>query len=303
MYTYNLMVNEEQDLFEERRQARLSDSQRILDGFLRNELHLTYSKNTTEEVPLDTSLVKAADGIFLFMLKRPKDIRYLEGFDKRTLESHPACYAIIDNRDGVCQLGIEKNSHFSLSHEKIADAISRGLNEQLKEAGLKIVVSPQKSPADFWKVVDKHVMADNDPIKSIKLDLLNPKKARVNGGNGDLLKRMLKRDFQSLFSKSSKLQMFWEGDKDSPLVDKGNEDALKNLTEITALCAANSFDISLKFESDRNISMRKYDKLVCMIDEKDIKDFKDGMITIGSNGQHTSLEVTLDNHRFANNLA
>lgn len=302
MYTYNLMLNEEPDLFEDVQQAKLSEAQSILGAVLQNELKLSYSKSATEEVPLDVHLEKDADGIFLLMLQKAKDVKYMEGFTPHVLESHPACYVIIDNRDDVCQLAIEKNADFNLSHGKVAEAITRGLNAKLKTHGLRVGAALQKDPEDFWRTVDKCVVAGNDPIRSIRLDFLDPKRACVNGGNKELLRRMVRRDFMSIFAKSVKMRMYFEGEEDMPLVNKEDKAALRHLTEIATLCSMNNFDISLKFQSNKEISLRGPEYLSCMIDERDIEDFKEGKTTTGGGGQKTSLEIDLDNFRAAHNF-
>lgn len=302
MYSYNIMLNDEPDLFESVEQAEISEAQSVLDGMLREELHLSYIKNATEELPLDIHLETHADGIFLFVLQRPKDVKYMEGFQQQVIESHPACYVIVDNRDGVCQLAIEKSPQFSLSHQKVADAISRSLNKKLGRRGLKMAVTLQKDPDDFWRVVDKRVVADNDPIRWMRIDLLDPKKACVNGGNKEVLRRIVSRDFLDLFSRSAKLQMILGGTEGAPLVDKHAGKGLANLAKIVSLCAVNCIDITLRFQSKKELSMHGPEYLVCMIENQAIEDFKEGRTKADGDGQTTALEMALDSHLEAHNF-
>lgn len=302
MYSYNIMLNQEPDLFEDVEQAEISEAQSVLDGMLHEELHLSCSKNATEELPLDIHLEKEADGIFLFVLQRPKDVKYMEGFSQQVIESHPACYVIVDNREDVCQLAIEKSSQFSLPHQKVADAIAGSLNKKLSKRGLKMAATLQKDPEDFWRVVDKRVVADNDPIRWMRIDLLDPKKACVNGGNKEVLRRIVSRHFLDLFSRSAKLQMILGGTEDAPLVDKHAGNELANLAQIASLCAVNCIDITLRFQSKKELSMHGPEYMVCMIENQVIEDFKEGKTSADGDRLTTALEMTLDSYLDAHNF-
>ena len=87
-------------------------AQELLEDMLTGALPITKEKRDKSVVKLENYIEKKRDGITIMVVCNEKNHRYKEKMAEQELVYHPGCRVIIDNRQGVAQIAIEKSQSF-----------------------------------------------------------------------------------------------------------------------------------------------------------------------------------------------
>ena len=100
-------------------------AQELLEDMLTGALPITKEKRDKSVVKLENYIEKKRDGITIMVVCNEKNHRYKEKMAEQELVYHPGCRVIIDNRQGVAQIAIEKSQSFDGKTDTVRDKVDR----------------------------------------------------------------------------------------------------------------------------------------------------------------------------------
>ena len=117
--------------------STLDDAQRIFGEILKEPLVITKQKRGDEVAHLENYVERRDGDILSMVVCNEKDINYRERKEEVTLTTHPGCRVIVDNRPGVGQMAIERDSSFNGKPGTVRDLLQaintyRGLSEKMR---------------------------------------------------------------------------------------------------------------------------------------------------------------------------
>ena len=98
-------------------------AQELLEDMLTGALPITKEKRDKSVVKLENYIEKKRDGITIMVVCNEKNHRYKEKMAEQELVYHPGCRVIIDNRQGVAQIAIEKSQSFDGKTDTVRDKV------------------------------------------------------------------------------------------------------------------------------------------------------------------------------------
>ena len=104
-------------------------AQELLEDMLTGALPITKEKRDKSVVKLENYIEKKRDGITIMVVCNEKNHRYKEKMAEQELVYHPGCRVIIDNRQGVAQIAIEKSQSFDGKTDTVRDKVEEALNK------------------------------------------------------------------------------------------------------------------------------------------------------------------------------
>ena len=199
IYKYELSQISELEamaLCNESQETPLSLAQEAFDGIFCGVRPLNITKENKEKViiPLENEISCKRDRMTLLLVCNEKDIKYTDKKDEKTLKTRPGCYVIIDNREGIAQMAIERSSSFQSDPDKVCLLLQQAINDKLAAYRLKIEIRGKVREATFWEVVNQQTVEHKDRIKWIKfnfgvpeesagIDATDEMKAMISGYN------------------------------------------------------------------------------------------------------------------------
>ena len=151
-------------------------AQKILSDTLRSLPKMYKKMKDGREVPYTNSLLRNDENVFIFRISDPKGLQLIDAAQNAyDVTNYPPCFVIFDNRDGICQLAIERKSDaFNSDTDKVRNLFEEHLRTALAFHKLDICINIKKRVGDFWEVVNERI-AKNDIVKNIKFTFPNPK--------------------------------------------------------------------------------------------------------------------------------
>lgn len=260
----------------------LSKAQERFESLFRNGAkQLPIGKNgLTGDDPLPNRILANYKGVTLLRLNHPKGVTVWKpsgnDYDKKTEDSFPYCYIVIDNRPGVGQLAIEVKSDAWNDPEKVKDILEANLNRMLKDISSGFVVEFRHKwlPSDFFEYVKQRKRDDNVIISHLCYEFTNPRfetpieTAVETSGHLRQLMNML----TQLGGAKAKLAI------DAPKNDSLIRRKMKDIKQMVSLVASNGYKLKVKFSDNSEYECNEY--LVADIDLRLnlIRDFEHGVM-------------------------
>jgi len=286
IYKYELSQISELEalaLCNESKETPLSLAQEALNGILQGKRPLNITKENKEKViiPLENEITCKRDRVTILLVCNEKTLKYTEKKDERELTSHPGCYVIIDNREGIAQIAIERSSSFQSNPDKVCLLLQQAINDKLAAYRLKIEIRGKVREATFWEVIHKQTTEHEDRIKWIKfnfgvpeeaagIDASEEMKAMISGLNR--LRRMMG---------AEKGQYMYNASEAGTLhVDQAQED----MTQVIHYCSTNAYDISVGFRYYGVYRYGREERAFAQLEDKVMDDFIHERPTTDSEG-------------------
>ena len=197
-------------------------------------------------------------------------------YDKKTEDSFPYCYIVIDNRPGVGQLAIEVKSDAWNDPEKVKNILEANLNRMLRDISSGFVVEFRHKwlPSDFFEYVKQRKKDDNVIISHLYYEFTNPRfetpieTAVETSGHLRQLMNML----TQLGGAKAKLSI--DAPKNNSLIRR----KLNDIKQMVSLVASNGYKLKVKFSDNSEYECNEY--LVADIDLRLnlIRDFEHGVM-------------------------
>ena len=141
-------------------------AQELLEDMLTGALPITKEKRDKSVVKLENYIEKKRDGITIMVVCNEKNHRYKEKMAEQELVYHPGCRVIIDNRQGVAQIAIEKSQSFDGKSDTVRDKVEEALNKLFDKHQLTVEIRAKRRPGTFWEAVEEQTRMD-DRIESV----------------------------------------------------------------------------------------------------------------------------------------
>lgn len=229
-------------------QRAIEQAQMELEKAVKGELFFVKKhKNKDQEYDrLGYKLLRSQGGISAMMICNVKRRKYQEGKEDLTLEHHPGCYVVIDNRPGIAQIAIERTSAFDHDTDMVSDLLSSALNSIFNEMGLNIDIQPRMSSNDFWETVDEIMYQGKDSVKSIAFRFVTEQTiGPVDASEEELMRMSFLTSMIAAFD-AGETSFNMKARKDQSLrLDRTRRD----VAMVVDLCCRNGYEIAVHFKN------------------------------------------------------
>lgn len=157
-------------------------------------------------------------------------------------QSYPFAYAVVDYRDGRCQLAIEKSTSWDSKTNTIRICLENFFNEKLSRSmGIETILKEKPVKTTFEEFIDQRTIDHGDVIESFTFEYVNLKlhpTARIPESMQEEMDRFSKNlEVYNALSATTTMKM-------GSVVDN---EKLKQLSTVVTLCTDNAFDLVVKF--------------------------------------------------------
>ena len=250
IYKYELSQISELEamaLCNESQETPLSLAQEVFDGIFCGVRPLNITKENKEKViiPLENEITCKRDRMTLLLVCNEKDIKYTDKKDEKTLKTHPGCYVIIDNREGIAQMAIERSSSFQSDPDKVCLLLQQAINDKLAAYRLKIEIRGKVREATFWEVVNQQTVEHKDRIKWIKFNFGVPEESAGIDATDEMKAMISGYNRLGRAMGAEKGQYIYNASESGTLhIDQTQED----MAQVVHYCSTNAYDISVGFK-------------------------------------------------------
>lgn len=218
-----------------------------------------------------------------------KDSKGIDKYEREEIESNPYCYVLIDNRPGVCLMGIEKSTAWGGNPDNIRDMLLENFNRMLADKfDLEIRIEARMNPKDIWEFVHERIFEHDDYIRKIQFVFQNPKK--VNRTNAMEVKSARLKAMQKTVEISDALKGFFTMEFDKNTNEKITEKN-RDLAEMVRLCGENGYDIVITFKEFKTYRINDYVRAYYPMTLDKLEEFRRGVRTLSAK---TELEEWFD---------
>lgn len=298
IYHYDFRQTRESALkFEDSKETTLDKAQEVFEGLLQgiNPFNISTPKRDGTVVILENEVWKKNDRTTLMLVCNEKHKKYQNKKEDKDFEFHPGCYVIIDNREDVANIAIERSSAFDSNPDKVCELLQEAFNQKLSEYRLEIEIRSKIREASVWDIVEHQTHEFKDSIKKVVFNFPIPQKVK----GVDASKKM-KRKLYSLATlgrafNGAKASYQVEADKNGALkMDRTQED----MAQMVQLCTTNAYDIHIHFRYYGIYRFGAAERALYSLDDKVINDFVNNQTTFDDDGKVTfELSRWLDNIR------
>ena len=295
IYSYEVLENGNSLIDPKTGKKTIDIANQIVGDILKDGLSVTMKKRKDVTV-LRSKALHECSSVFAWVLCNIKQLIQYDGHDVNFVDSHPGSYIIIDNRDGVCQIAIEKNSAFNNDTDKVAKSLCRAFNSKLADYHLKMNVKKKWQAAQFKEIVKKRILS-GDYVKKIIWEFPNPNKVKcIDTNESTTLSSKL--EHMCLITQATnalKGTLTLTGSKDNHL--NVNDDKVDDIAQMIALCAQNNYNLTYHFHNSPVVNIKKVSYALCTIENRIINDFMSRKPKEGSHFQEYDLIERLDKIR------
>lgn len=250
-----------------------------------------YKKGRDGEITrLHNDILRVVDGVILLRInntqlksiysrKEPKE-GGIPDYQEDKIESYPFSYVVIDNRQGICQIAIEKSATWGSSTDLVRDILEEWFKDRLhSDYGLNLSIDLKWQEAEFWDYVEERYRDFGDVITQMKFDVINPKKVAPYNGKEDSLSGFVKSmvDMTRLLG-LLKSTMVMDMDENSRLT---KEKRYEDIVQMVRLCSSNSYSLSVTFKDYGEYRCTDMVKAIFALDDKLLNEFRYGEKVIG----------------------
>lgn len=295
IYSYEVLENGSPLIDPKTKKYSLENANQIVGDILKDGLSVSMKKKKEEIVLLNKTLHEH-DGVFAWVLCNIKQMAQYDGHDVTFIKSLPGSFVIIDNREEVCQIAIEKNSAFNNDTDKVAKCLCRAFNSKLNNYHLKMIVKKKWQAAQFKEIVKKRILR-GDSVKKIIWEFPNPDKVKgIDTNESKTLSSKL--EYMCLITQATnalKGKLTLTGSKNNPLMV--DDDKVDDIAQMIALCAQNNYNLTYHFHNSPVVNIKDVSYALVTIENGIINDFMNGITKEGSNFQKFELIERLDKIR------
>lgn len=281
----------------ESKETPLSLAQEVLDRLLQGEHPLNITKEGREKVlvPLHNEVTFKRDRVTVLLVCNEKKLKYVEKKDDRELISHPGCYVIIDNREGIAQMAIERSPSFQSDPDKVCLLLQRAINDKLAAYRLRIDIRGRVDEAKFWQVVQRQTTEHQDRIKWIKFNYDVPDEQAGIDATEEMKVMVNAYTRLGRLMGAERGQHMYNASKMGSLhLDQTEED----MAQLIHYCSTNAYDISVGF---CHYGVYRYgcdERAFARLEDTVLDDFMHDRPTIDEKGNPAwGLRLWLDNVR------
>lgn len=289
IYKYDFRLSNEENIFVKGTTDKLLDkAQELFNGLIHGErpFPLVHMKRDKTEVPLENEVMIKRDRVSVLLVCNEKHKKYQDKKDDKDLEYHPGCYVIIDNRDGIANIAIERTSAFDNNTDRVCELLQQAINKTFFAQGimLNIEIRSKVNEASLWEIVKHQVSNFNDRITKVVFNFPVPGKiAGIDASNAMKDKLAIMSSIAGELN-GAKGSYHIEADKGASLrLEQTQED----LSQMVHLCSRNVYDIHVHFQRYGIYRFGADEKALSSLKDDVIEQFINGHSAFMSNGEQS----------------
>jgi|GEM_PF-2158923 len=281
----------------ESQETPLSLAQEVFDGLFQGVRPLNIARENKDKVivPLENEITCKHDRTIILLVCNEKIHKYIEKRDEHELISHPGCYVIIDNREGIAQMAIERSPSFQSDPDKVCQLLQRAINDKLAAFRLKIEIRCKVREAPFWEVIQKQTVEHQDRVKWIKFNFGVPEESAGIDATDEMKAMISGMNRLGRIMGAEKGQYVYNASETGTLhIDQTEED----MAQIIHYCSTNAYDISVGFRYYGVYRYGREERAFAQLEDHVLDDFIHERPTTDHEGNGVwGLHLWLDNMR------
>ena len=292
IYKYLFNRSDDKSLFSKlTKEDAVNQAQEELEKAVKGELFFVkaHRNRDNDYDRLSYKLLGQKGGISVLLINNVKRRNYQEGKEELTLEYHPGCYVVIDNRPGIAQIAIEKARAFDYDTDLIMRLLKRALDRALGDIGLSIDIQPKYRPVDFWDTVEEISKKRKDRVKQIVFrfsteNTIGP----LEASEAEMMKMSFLTSLLTAFDGAEGVFGIKSKENKSLTLDRTRQDA----AFVIDMCSRNGYEIAVHFQKSGVFRTDKEVQLMRTLDDAFILSFTRGEMDMFNGCGH--LGVWLD---------
>lgn len=278
--TYKIMFTQasQRHLLAEDGRTNLDCAQEYLEEVLNERLPINKEQKDHTLLPLENYVETRRDRVTLMVVCNEKSRKYREKMEDMELVHHPGCRVIIDNREGVAQMLVERSESFNSNTDKVRDLIQEALCKAFARFELTVEIRAKKREKEFWDMVEEQHTRFKDPIKKVVFDFPNPDMAKPIDASQETLGKLAMLNAIVASTNAAKGSLNLMSDKEKVIrLEQQKED----FAQLVTLCSHNGYDIAVHFKQYGVYRYGRTVKALDMIKNDVIEEFKTGQMKMG----------------------
>lgn len=277
---YKMMFSKasQRNLLAEDGRTNLDKAQEYLDELLQDKLPIVKRKRDQSVVPLDNYIEARHDGVYLMVVCNEKPIKYKEKMDEMEFVSHPGAYVIIDNREGVAQVAIERSASFNNNTDKVCELLQEAISKAMARFELTVELRPKMREGEFWDVVEEQQERYHDKVQKVSFDFSKMEDERPIDAPKSIVEKLMLFNSITKAINAARGQLNLVSDKGSVIqLQRAQED----FAHLVSMCSHNAYNISVKFERYGLYRFGGTVKALDSIKNEILQEFKTGQMVSG----------------------
>lgn len=215
--------------------------------------------------------------IYVLDYCREKPIHTMDGHERGpSLITHPGCYIVIDNRDGIFQMAVETNSAYGGNPDTAVKRFSKKIETSLAEYGYKMKVGRKYHVKKFQEIVFER-LEDGDYVRKVEFEFPNPQTTiGIDASSSNSNLSFYSNLARTMGADINKFVMQSKNGKAMNVDDENNE----GLRYCLALCASNGYNVSYHFRRSGILKFNKKIYALLDIDNAIVRGFINGETSI-----------------------
>ncbi len=287
IYHYDFKQTEETAMFYEgSNETTIDKAQEVFESFLEgiNPFNIHNPRKDANEEWLENKVKAKHEKATLMVINNEKHKKYLEEKKEGDFEYHPGCYVIIDNRDEVANIAIERSPSFDNDPDKVSQLLEEAINNKLKPYRLEISIRPKLREAGIWEVVENQTKMYNDRISKVVFSFAVPDKVKGVDAPKDLRKNLQALSLLCKAFDATRASYKVEADKNGTLkMDRTQKD----MAQMVQLCTTNAYDLSIRFRYYGVYRFGSDERALSTLKDDFVVEFKNGVTTYDNQGNTT----------------
>lgn len=267
----------QRSLFAEDGRTHLDHAQEYLEEVLDTRLPIITVKRK-EEVLLENYIEARRDRVTLMVVCNEKKHKYKEKMEDLELTHHPGCRVIIDNREGIAQVAIERSDSFNGNPDTVCKLLREALCKAMERFELAVELRQKMREREFWELVEEQKRIHQDPIKKVVFEFPNPEKTKPVDVPDEMKKNLAFLNILTAATNAAKGALNLLSDKNSVIQ---LERAKTDFAQLVPLCTRNGYDISVHFQRYGVFRCGGKAKALDIIKDGVIMEFKSGQMQMG----------------------
>ncbi len=276
LYKYDFTAASEGALFAKgEEKSVLEQAQQIFEGLLTGKatFSIEIRKRDGTQTLLENEVLCKRDGVTVMLVCNEKNHKYVEKKEELEFKSHPGCYVIFDNREGVAQLAIERTAAFESNPDKVCLLLQNAINQKLFEYRLQIEIRSKVREASLWEIVENQTREYGDRIQKVVFNFPVPGKVAGIDASTRMKGRLATLAAIGRALNAAKASYHLEADGEKALLLDRTQ---KDLAQMVELCSTNAYDIHIKFQHYGLYRFGADEKALCSLEEEVLERFFHG---------------------------
>lgn len=298
IYHYDFRETREGALkFEDSNETTFGKAQEILEGLLQGKqtFPMFRPKRDGTNAVLDNEVLAKKGRTTLMLVCNEKEKSYTEKREDKKFSYHPGCYVIIDNRDDVSNIAIERNPAFESNPDKVCKLLQEAINRKLYDYRIEIEIRCKVREATVWQIVDRQTNENHDRVMKVVFNFPIPGKVKGIDATKKMKKKLATLASIGRGMNAVKASYHMEADNERGLqLEKTQED----FAQMVELCTTNAYDIQVHFKYYGIYRFGADERAYCSLDDETLEEFENSTTNFSDEGDTIfKLNIWLDKVR------